>query len=315
MGTFLIRRLGLLLVQLFIAGSLIFVVVRLIPGDPARAALGDTATKEQVAEIHKQLGLDQPLIVQFGQFWTDLFRGSLGESLISGRPVLTDIALRFGNTAELVLLSVLLAVVIGIPLGVAAARRADRAHDYVITSTAVVGLSLPVFVLGTLLVLLFSVTIPVLPPTRFVTFTEDPLTHLRLIVLPVVTLAASTTAVVVRMTRSAMLEVLSSDFVRTARGKGIGERRVVIAHALRNSMNPVTSVVGLELATLLGGTVIVETIFGWPGLSSLLMSGVESRDYPVIQGVVLVIAALTIIINLAVDVAYRLIDPRIGVSS
>lgn len=314
MGTFLIRRLGLMLVQLLAAGTLIFLLIRFTPGDPARAVLGDTATEEQVAEIHEQLGLNEPLVVQFGAFWRDFFTGSLGESLISGRPVLTDVALRLGNTLELVLLSVALAVVIGIPLGAAAARKADKARDYALTSGAVVGLSLPVFVLGTVLVLLFSVTFPILPPTRFVTFFEDPVNHIRLVVLPVITLAAAPTAVVLRMTRSAMLEVLSSDFVRTARGKGIGERRVVVAHALRNSMNPVTSVIGLELATLLGGTVIVETIFGWPGLSSLLMSGVEARDYPVVQGVVIVIAVLTIVINLAVDIAYRLIDPRIGAS-
>lgn len=314
MGTFLIRRLGLLLLQLLAAGTLIFVIIRLVPGDPARAVLGETATEEQIAEIHEQLGLNDPLLTQFADFWGQLLRGSLGESLVSGRPVLTDVGLRIGNTLELVLLAVGISILVGIPLGAAAARRADKARDYAITSVAVVGLSLPVFVLGTVLVLLFSVALPILPPARFVTFAEDPLGHLRLIVLPVLTLAAAPTAVVLRMTRSAMLEVLTSDFVRTARGKGIGERRVVIAHALRNSMNPVTSIIGLELAMLLGGTVIVETIFGWPGLSSLLMSGVEARDYPVVQGVVLVIAAMTIVINLAVDVAYRVIDPRIGAS-
>lgn len=315
MGTFLVRRIGLMLIQLFLAGTLIFVIVRLVPGDPARAVLGDTATPDQIAQIHRQLGLDRPMLVQFGEFWNALFHGSLGTSLVSGRPVLTDVALRLGNTLELVLLAILLSVVVGVPLGAAAARRADRTRDYALTSGAVIGLSTPVFVLGTVLVLVFSVALPILPPARFVTFVEDPLAHLRLLVLPVVTLAAAPAAVVLRMTRSAMLEVLSSDFVRTARGKGIGERKVMIAHALRNSMNPVTSAVGLELAMLLGGTVIVETIFGWPGLSSLLMSGVEARDYPVVQGVVLVIAGLTIVINLLVDVAYRLIDPRIGATA
>ena len=311
---YLARRVALTAIQLLCVGTIVFLLLRLVPGDPAAAVLGDNATEEQLAHVRQQLGLDRPLTTQFLDFWARLLHGDLGTSLISGRTVVSDLNLRLGNTLELVLCAVLLGLIIGIPLGVFAAVRADKPADHVVTGAAILGLSLPVFVLGALLLLVFSQWLPILPPTRFEALQDDPLTHLRLLVLPVLTLTAAPAAVVARMTRSAMLEVLGADYVRTARSKGIGERKVLIRHALRNSLNAVASVTGLELATLLGGTVIVETIFGWPGLSSLLMSGVRSSDYPVVQGVVLVIAVLTILVNMLVDLTLRVLDPRIGVA-
>ncbi|WP_163504708.1 ABC transporter permease [Fodinicola acaciae] len=306
------RRLAITAIQLFCVGTIVFVLLRLVPGDPAKAVLGENATESQLDQIRHQLGLDQPLVNQFLGFWEKLLHGDLGSSLISGRAVVSDLNLRFGNTLELVVCAVVLALIVGIPLGMLAAVRANKATDHVVTGGAVLGLSFPVFVLGGLLVLIFSQWLPILPPTRFEALQDDPLVHLRLLILPVLTLTAAPAAVVTRMARSAMLEVLSTDYVRTARAKGIGERKVIVKHALRNSMNAVASVTGLELATLLGGTVIVETIFGWPGLSSLLMSGIRSSDYPVVQGVVLVIAVLTILINMLVDFTLRVLDPRIG---
>lgn len=311
MGTFLARRLLQMLLQVFVAATVIFFLVRLVPGNPAVAVLGDNATEDQIQRITAQMGLDKPVWDQYLTYLGNVVRGDLGVSLISGRDVATDIRLRIGNTLELAIISVLISLIVGMPLGILAALRANRAPDVVISSSAALGLALPSFVVGTVLILIFGLKLGWLPQSRFVEFRDDPVQHIKQIILPVATLSASAIAVVMRMTRSSMLEVVRQDYIRTARAKGLIEKTVVLRHALRNAINPVVSIIGLELAALLGGTVIVETIFNWPGLSSLLMSGVRSRDYPVIQGVVLLICVLTILINLLVDIAYGLLDPRI----
>lgn len=311
MGTFLARRLLQMLLQVFVAATVIFFLVRLVPGNPAVAVLGDNATEDQIQRITAQMGLDKPVWDQYLTYLGNVVRGDLGVSLISGRDVATDIRLRIGNTLELAVISVLISLIVGMPLGILAALRANRAPDVVISSSAALGLALPSFVVGTVLILIFGLKLGWLPQSRFVEFRDDPVQHIKQIILPVATLSASAIAVVMRMTRSSMLEVVRQDYIRTARAKGLIEKTVVLRHALRNAINPVVSIIGLELAALLGGTVIVETIFNWPGLSSLLMSGVRSRDYPVIQGVVLLICVLTILINLLVDIAYGLLDPRI----
>jgi len=310
MTRFLLRRTGLAVFQLFVIGTLVFLLVRLIPGDPARAALGETADAEQLAHARALMRLNEPVAEQYAGFWARLLHGDLGTSLISGRAVLADLPIRLGNTLELVLLALAVALAAGIPLGRAAALRAGRRTDHAVTGGSILGLSAPVFVIATLLLLLFSVYWPVLPQQRYVTLWDDPLAHLRLLVLPVLTLAIGATAVITRMTRAAMLETASADFVRTARATGIAERLVVRRHILRNSLVPVVNAAGVELATLIGGTVLVETVFGWPGLSSYLINAVSTRDYPVIQAVVLAAAVLVIAVNLAADVAGRLIDPR-----
>lgn len=314
MGRYVSRRLLLLVVQVILVATVVFLLIRLVPGDPARAILGETASEEQVARVRSQLGIDQPLPVQYGAWLGRLARGDLGTSVISGRPVMLDVQQRIGNTIELIVLSTIISLMVGIPLGIAAALRANRAADYLLSSVAMLGLSLPSFVVGTLMLLIFGLTLRWLPPAQFVPWNVDLGQHLRVIVLPVVALAASSTAVVLRMTRSSMLEVVRQDYIRTARAKGLSGRLVILRHALRNSLNPVVSIVGLELAALLGGTVIVESIFNWPGLSSLLIAGVRSRDYPVVQGVVLLIAVLTVVINLLVDLVYGWLDPRISYS-
>lgn len=311
MTRYLARRLVYLVVQVLLASSLVFLLLRLVPGDPARAIVGETATEEQVATVRRRLGLDQPILVQYGAWMGKIARGDLGTSIISGRPVLRDVRQRIGNTIELIFFATLGALALGIPLGIISALRADRAADYALSTLAMLGLSLPGFVVGTVLLLVFALRLNWLPPTQFVTWQQDAGQHLKLIILPVLTLTASAMAVILRMTRAAMLEVVRQDYIRTARAKGLRQRVVIWRHALRNAVNPVISVTGLELAGLLGGTVIVETIYSWPGLSSLLLSGVRSRDYPVVQGVVLVIAVLTILINLLVDLTYGLLDPRI----
>ncbi|TCP53019.1 peptide/nickel transport system permease protein [Tamaricihabitans halophyticus] len=310
MRTFLARRAGLALIQLFVVGTIVFLLARLIPGDPARAVLGDNATEDQVAQVRELMNLDAPQWEQYFGFWGNLLRGDLGVSLISGRTVLEDLPVRMGNSLELVLLALALAMAIGIPLGRLAATKANKAIDHIVTGGAILGISLPVFVLGTLLLLVLGVWWPVLPPERFVSFAEDPLTHLRVLLLPVLTLTAASTAVVARMTRSAMLETLSADYVRTARAKGLREKHVVRRHALRAAMLPIVSVSSVELTTLIGSTVLVESIFGWPGMSSLLMNAVTVRDYPVIQAVVLATATIVIVVNLIADITVRALDPR-----
>lgn len=302
----------LLVVQVFLVATVVFLLIRLVPGDPARAILGETASEEQVARVRSQLGIDRPFIEQYGVWLGRLTRGDLGTSVVTGRPVMLDVRQRIGNTIELIVLSTIVSLMAGIPLGIVAALRANRPADYALSSVAMLGLSLPSFVVGTLMLLIFGLSLRWLPPAQFVPWSVDPGQHLRVIILPVLALAASSTAVVLRMTRSSMLEVVRQDYMRTARAKGLGASVVILRHGLRNALNPVVSIVGLELAALLGGTVIVESIFNWPGLSSLLIGGVRSRDYPVVQGVVLIIAVLTVTINLLVDLVYGWLDPRIS---
>lgn len=314
MGRYLARRLIYLIVQVVLVATLVFLLLRLVPGDPARAILGETASEDQVAAVRHTLGLDRPILDQYASWMGRVARGNLGKSIISGRPVMQDVRDRLGNTLELILISTLVSLLFGMPLGILAALRANRGPDYALSGVAMLGLSLPNFVIGTVLLLIFALMLRWLPQSQFVSWQQNWVQHIKLLILPVVTLSASTGAVVMRMTRSSMLEVIRQDYIKTARSKGLTERVVIYRHALKNAVNPVVSIVGLELAGLLGGTVIVETIYGWPGLSSLLLAGVRSRDYPVVQGVVLLIAVLTIVINLAVDLAYGVLDPRIRYS-
>jgi len=314
MGAFITRRLLTLVVQMFFVAVLVFLMLRLVPGDPARGILGESATEEQVAEMRRQLGIDRPLIEQFVDWFGGVLTFDLGDSIISGRSVAGDVANRITNSLELIVVAVALSLIIAIPLGTLAAMRANRPTDLALSSFAMLGLSLPSFVTGTVLVLVFGLKLRWIPQSSFVAWSADPIAHMKLLILPGLTLGFANAAVILRMTRSSMLEVLRQDYVRTARAKGLSEKRVIAAHTLRNAINPVISIVGLEIATLLGGMVIVEQIFNWPGLSSLLMSGVLSRDYPVVQGVVLVIAVLTIVINVVVDILYAVLDPRIRLS-
>lgn len=311
MGSFIARRMVTLVGQVLLVATIVFLMLRLVPGDPARAILGETASEEQIASMRDKLGISRPIWEQYFEWLGNAIRGDLGNSIISGRSISGDIADRFGNSAELILISVVVSLIISVPLGTIAALKRNQFPDMAISSIAMLGLSLPGFVLGTLFVLLFGLKWGILPQARFVNWEQDPVGHLRLLILPSMTLAIGNAAVLLRMMRSSMLEVLRQDYVRTARAKGLDEQRVIRKHMLRNAINPVVSLVGLEIATLLGGMVIVEQIFNWPGLSTLLLSGVLSRDYPVVQGVVLVIAIVTIVVNVLVDITYALLDPRI----
>lgn len=312
MRRFLLRRLLSTLGLLLVVATIIFFLIHLVPGDPALTIVGEEqATPEKLAAVRASLGLDRPLHVQYATWMVNLARGNLGNSLVTGRPVGMDLALRLPRTLELVTAAVALAVLVGIPLGVVAARHPNSRLDVGASVVALLGVSAPVFVTGTLLVLVLSVRWRALPSSGWIALSSDPGGHAALLLMPMVVLSLSMTAVITRMTRSSLLEVILQDFIRTARAKGLPERLVLFRHALRNSLIPVVTVIGVQMGNLLGGSVIVEEVFAWPGVSTYLITGVNQRDYPVVQGVVLVICLAFVLINLAVDLLYGFLDPRI----
>lgn len=315
MARYVARRLLQSIVLIFVVASIVAVFIHLLPGDPAYNIVPEgQATAERVALVRQQLGLDQPLWVQYGRWFGHALRGDLGTSLFTSRSVAGDIASRLPRTFELTVVAVALGTLVGIPLGMLAALRRNGVGDWLISFAGIIGIAAPVFVIGTLLTLLFSITLKWLPASGYVAFTEAPVAHIQRLILPAVTLAALIVATTLRMTRSALLEVLGAEYVRTARAKGLSEPVVVREHALRNALLPVISATGLQLGSLLGGSVIVEFVFNWPGMGAYLIEAISRRDYPVVQGVVLVIAALFILLNLLTDLTYALVDPRVSYS-
>ncbi|HEV8339170.1 MAG TPA: ABC transporter permease [bacterium] len=313
MGPFLIRR--ILLAAPTVLGVLlaVFLLIRLVPGDVVTQLIGLEATisPKRVEELRRLFGLDRPLPVQFMEYLRDVSRGNLGKSLRTGRPVGPELARRFPITMQLAALGVLIALMIGVPAGILAAVQRGRAGDYAITGFVLVGLSVPSFWLAVLLILLFALRLGWLPPTGYVSPAEGLGASVRHMLLPAVSLGLVLAAAITRIVRSSLLEVLGRHYIRTARAKGLAERRVLLRHALRNALIPVITVIGLQFGTLLGGTVIIEQIFGLPGIGRYALEGINLRDYPVIQGAVLSIALAFVLVNLAVDLAYGLIDPRV----
>lgn len=282
---------------------IIFTMVRVIPGDPGIILAGPHATKEQVDQIRSQLGLDQHPVLQYAFFLGNLFRGDLGTSTRSGLPVTEEIMARLPYTLLLALASILIATVLGTLTGIIAGVKQNSKFDYLSMLTALFGLSMPVFWLGLMLMLLFSITLGWFPAVG-----AEGFKHL---VLPAITLGANSTAIIARMTRSSMLEVIRLDYIRTARAKGLREKLVISRHALKNALIPVVTVIGLQTGTLLGGAVLTEIVFAWPGIGRLLVEAILARDYPVVQGVVLTVASMFIFVNLIVDILYSVLDPRI----
>lgn len=282
---------------------LVFVLVRVIPGDPARIMLSESASDEQVSEMRHILGLDQPLPVQYVVFVRQALGGDLGSSLFYGEPTLKVVADHLPATLLLGATSLVLALVIALPVGVLSAVRRDSVWDFAGMGLAIVGQSVPAFWLGLMLVLVFSVFLGWLPSSGF----GSPL-HL---VLPSVTLGAFICALSTRLIRSGLLEVLHEDYVRTARAKGLTERAVLSRHALRNTLIPLVTILGLQLGSLLGGAVITETVFAWPGVGTLIFTAINARDYPLIQASVLLLSLVFVLINLGVDLVYAYLDPRI----
>lgn len=311
---YVLRRIAISIGLIWLVATLIFLVLRMIPGDPAELLLssgGVAPDPAQVLELRERLGLEAPVLQQYLAFIGQLLRLDLGMSLTDDYPVMEEIAKRLPRTLELILAATILAVALGMPLGVMAALRRGSPMDRALSAFASFNQSLPVFVTGTLLILVFAQQLRWVPAGGFVAFAQDPAQHLTNLLMPAATIAIGLSTVVFRMTRASVLESLDRDWVRTARAKGLAPRHVVRRHVLRNSLGPVVTVIGLQMGTLLGGTVLVEYVFNWPGLSGYLVRAVEQRNYPEVQGIVLVICALFVFLNLVVDLLYAVLDPRV----
>jgi peptide/nickel transport system permease protein len=310
-----LRRVAVSALLVWIVATVVFLALHLVPGDPAELLLstgGITPDPAAVAELRERLGLDRPILEQYGEFLARLSRGDLGNSLVDDFPVAEEIALRLPRTLELIGAGTLIALAIALPAGTFAALRRGGTFDRVASSAAALLQAVPVFVLGTLLVLAFAVELRWLPAGGYVPFAQDPARHLILLLLPAVAIAKGLAATIFRMTRTSVLDVLSRDHVRTARAKGLTPGRVTRRHVVRNALIPVVTVLGLQMGGLLGGTVLVEYVFNWPGLSTPLLRAVEGRDYPMVVGIILTVSALFLLINLAMDLIYAALDPRIG---
>lgn len=288
-----------------------FFLIRLIPGDIVNVIMGqDFGDPAFEAELRRLFGLDQPLHVQFTDWFTALLRGDLGHSLRTRRPVVTEILERFPMTLELTIAALVVSLVIAIPLGIISATKRNSAADMSSRVGSLIGLSLPNFWLGILLIMLFSVTLGWLPSGGYQDFAFS-WEHFQFLVLPAITLGTGLAAVTMRMTRSSLLEVLGIDYVRTARSKGLYERTVIGRHALRNALIPVVTVVGIQAGGLLGGALVVEQVFSWPGLGTLVIRSIEQRDYPLVQGLIIFLAFFFVLMSLIVDLLYLYLDPRL----
>ncbi|SEG74487.1 ABC transporter permease [Bosea lathyri] len=310
----LAHRLAIALVLAWLVATIVFLALHMVPGDPAELLLstgGISPDPASVAELREKLGLERPILVQYGSFLAGLLRADLGNSLVDDYPVLSEIALRLPRTLELIFAGTLLAIAVGVPAGIYAALHRGGRFDRIASGITALLLAVPVFVVGTLLVLLFAQTLRLMPAGGFVALTENPTLHLKLLTLPAIAIGKGLAAVLFRMTRASMLDALANDYVRTARAKGLGPARVLIVHVLRNALNPVVTVLGLHMGTLLGGTVLVEYVFNWPGLSTPLLRSVEARDYPMVVGIVLTISVLFLLINLIVELIHAALDPRV----
>lgn len=303
MSTYVLRRVLQSIVVLFGVSIVVFLLARLAPGDPVALMLAETASPEQMAAAREHYGFNDPLLMQYWLFISRAVQGDFGTSLYYDQPALSVVMDAFPATIQLTLVAFVLAVLIAVPLGVIAAIKRDTIWDYAAVGVSVIGQAAPSYWIGILLILFLSVRFKIFPSSG--NFGPE------YVVLPAITLAALLMAVLTRLTRAGMLEVLSEDFVRTARAKGLKDSSVVIRHALRNALIPLVTVMGLQLGSLLGGTVIVEQVFAWPGVGRLAVNAISSRDYPVIQAVVFLVSVVFVLLNLAIDLFYGVLDPRI----
>lgn len=311
MLTYILRRLILMIPVLLIVGTVVFTLVHLTPGDPAAVILGPEASGEQVEELRDRLGLNDPFYEQYLRWLAGVVRLDFGESLFIGEPVTQALIDRAQPTLTLTFYALALQIIIGIPAGLMAAVRHNSILDRAIMMFSISGAAMPNFFLGILLILIFAVRMGWLPSGRYVPLTDDPLEHFRHMLLPAFALGISAAGLLARLVRSTMLDVLHEDYVRTAMAKGLPDRLVIVRHALRNALIPAITVIGLSVGGLLGGAVVTETVFTLPGMGRLIVQSVGRRDYPVIQGGVMVIAAVYVLINLLVDLLYVYLDPRV----
>ena len=311
MKRYLAKRLLIAVPSLLIASLIVFTLPRLLPGDAVQLMLAEKAYAKDVDELRAKLGLDRPLSLQYVEWLGRVTRGDLGESLWTRRPVLQELGQRLPVTLELAFFALAFALAIAVPVGVISAARADTLQDYVARSAAILGLSVPGFWLATLLIVLPAIWWGWRPVAEFTEFGTNPLAHVAQFLLPALILGVAAGAALMRLTRGMLLEVLRQDYVRTAWAKGLGERVIVLKHGLRNAIIPVVTLLGTQLPQIFGGTVVIETVFGLPGMSRFLFDAINQRDYPVIQGVNLVVVSTVVMINLAVDALYAVLDPRI----
>ncbi len=312
MGIYAFRRLVLLVPVLFGVSVVVFLVMHLAPGDPAVVMLGPIASDEDVRRIRTELGLDQPLHVQYGKWVWNAVQGDLGRSITMKRPVLPEILARFRATLILTFASLLISSILGVAVGVISAVKPYSWFDRASMLLALLGVSMPVFWLGIVLIVIFALKLGWLPAAGMHSPGSKDLSDLlRHLVLPAVTLAAASIALVARLTRSSMLEVIRQDYIRTARAKGLRERTMIVRHALKNALIPVVTVIGLQVGYLLGGAILTETVFSWPGLGLLMVQAILARDFPIVQGGVLLIGITFVLTNLIVDLCYAYLNPRI----
>jgi ABC-type dipeptide/oligopeptide/nickel transport system permease component len=310
MTRYLVKSLVGVIPTLWGVATVVFFLVHLTPGDPALAILGPHATAESVVELRHNLGLDKPLHVQYAAFMGRLLQGDLGRSIVTDQPVLLEALRPFPYTVQLALAGIVVALVLGIPVGVISAVRRNTLLDYLVRATSISGISVPVFFLAIVFLWIFSFELGWFPMIG-VGDTSSWTSLLHHIVLPALTIGISMAVLIMRLTRSSMLDVLSQDYVRTARAKGLAEGPVVMVHALRNALLPIVTVVGLYIGQLLGGAILTETVFARQGVGKLLMDAISARDYPQVQGTVLIFATAVILVNLLVDAIYKVVDPRI----
>ena len=314
MKWYVINRVGTSVLTLFLSSVVVFLGIRALPGGPAQALSSETASPQVLIAINKEYGLDKPIPVQYWVWISKVVRGNLGTSFTNGLSVSAELANRIPVTFELAVLSLIVAVLIGFPAGLLAAVRQNTVSDYAVTTVSLLGVSVPTFWLGLLLITVLAVHLSFLPASGFVSLVQDPLGNLEHMIMPAFVVGVGIAAVIMRQLRSAMLESLGTDYVRTARAKGLAEARVLCIHALRNSLLTVVTVVGLQLGALISGLVITEEIFVIPGIGQLTLESVFNRDYPTLEGVVLLIAAGYIVVNTAVDLLYSVLNPRIRVT-
>lgn len=310
MLVYLARRLLAAIPVIIGVTLVVFLMIHIMPGDPAQMVAGFDAPKEQVEKIRTDLGLDKPLYVQYVRYMSGLLKGDLGRSLHTRRPVLADLMERFPATLELTLVSIIIAIIFGIPIGILSAVKRYSLADHTAMTVALFGLSMPIFWTGIMLMFIFSLYFGVLPVSGRggVFYTLSGLRHL---ILPSITLALAPLAMIARLTRSSVLEVMKLDYVIVARSKGLNEGTVLVKHVLRNALIPVVTFVGLQFGALLGGAVVTESIFAWPGIGRFLLTSIQGRDYPAIQGTILMIAVVFVFVNIVVDFLYGVLDPRI----
>ncbi len=317
MTKFIFKRIGIALLLLYAVSTIVFILIHIMPGDPVLLMLGTDSSPDPAAveSLRSELGLDKPILVQYVNYLKNLLTGDLGNSYSEKLPVLKAIGSRIPRTLELALAALLLACIVGIPLGILAALRRGKLSDFLMTALASFGTSVPVYILGYFLVMIFALDVFhfnlfKFPASGYVDLAEDPAKHFIRLVLPAVTLALGVASSIMRVTRASMLEAMSGESIRPLRAKGLSNRKVICRHVIRNAMIPVVTIIGLQLGGLIGGTVLCETVFNWPGIATLLVKAINHRDYPLIQGCVLVVASVYILTNMVVDIIYSILDPR-----